>query len=93
MKNRCIIILVFPQNVILYVPTEIPLDIELKNRTFKKDYVQFRSCFQRGCEAASKPVPLNKSYLTVTCSKSTINAMKQDVKSVLSLTIKTTSCT
>ena len=69
--HRWTIILAFFQKIFLCFHTPIPLDKELETNNYKTSVRSIYLLFPGGCEDASKHVLLRKSYLTITCSKST----------------------
>ena len=66
----------------MYFHAAIFSDIELKMNLYKTYTHSVYVLFPGRCEGASKQKLLNKFYLTITCPKSTINTLNQDVESV-----------
>ena len=78
----CVIVLNFAKNVFFYFHIEIPLVMGDKLNVYKTYVCSIYVLFPGGCAEASKPVLWSKAYGIITCWKSTINALKQDEKSV-----------
>ena len=67
--HRCILILIFPNNIIFCFHAAIPLDTGIKKNVYKTYVRSVYALFPRGCDRASKFVLLNKSFQITTCSK------------------------